>query len=119
MISASHINRLRRIVGRDNVLDSVEQMVAYSYDGTSMWSHAPDVVVFPKNAEEIAEILKFANENGIPVTPRGGGTNVSGGSIPIKGGIILCTTKMNRIIEINTTNLNAPGGRGDVLQDFC
>ena len=118
MIDAKKIERLRKIIGKENVLDSVEQMVAYSYDGTQMWSHLPDVVVFPTKTEEISEILKFANENGIPVTPRGGGTNVSGGSIPIKGGIILCTTKMNRIIEINKTNLNATVEPGVILQDF-
>ena len=118
MIDAKKIERLRKIIGKENVLDSVEQMVAYSYDGTQMWSHLPDVVVFPTKTEEISEILKFANENGIPVTPRGGGTNVSGGSIPIKGGIILCTTKMNRIIEINKTNLNAMVEPGVILQDF-
>ncbi|OGO18833.1 MAG: hypothetical protein A2Z15_07140 [Chloroflexi bacterium RBG_16_50_11] len=118
MIDVSHVNRLRKIVGKENVLDSVEQMVAYSYDGTAMWSHLPDVVVFPTKAEEISEILKFANENNIPVTPRGGGTNVSGGSIPIKGGIVLCTTKMNRIIDINKTNLTAIVEPGVILQDF-
>jgi glycolate oxidase len=118
MINARHINRLRQIVGKENVLTSKEEMVAYSYDGTQMWSHLPDVVVFPTNATAISEILKYANENDIPVTPRGGGTNVSGGSIPIRGGIVLCTTKMNRIIEINKTNLNATVEPGVILQDF-
>ena len=118
MVNSKHIDALRRIVGRENVLDSVEQMTAYSYDATNMWSHLPDVVVFPATAEQVSDILKFAGENEIPVTPRGGGTNVSGGSIPIKGGIVLCTTKMNRIIEINKTNLNATAEPGVVLQDF-
>src|SRR4030042_5040332 len=118
MISSKHIARLRRIVGRENVLESVEQMVAYSYDATAMWSHLPDVVVLPTNAEQISEILKFAGENDIPVTPRGGGTNVSGGSIPIRGGIVLCTTRMDRIIEINKTNLHATMEPGVILQDF-
>ena len=118
MIDAKKIEKLRKIIGKENVLDSVEQLTAYSYDGTQMWSHLPDVVVFPTKTEEVSEILKFANENDIPVTPRGGGTNVSGGSIPIKGGITLCTTKMNRIIEINKTNLNATVEPGVILQDF-
>jgi glycolate oxidase len=118
MITARHIDQLRRIVGKENVLVSVEEMVAYSYDATNMWSHLPDVVVFPTDTEQVAGILKFASEDGIPVTPRGGGTNVSGGSIPIKGGIVLCTTRMNRIIEINKTNLNATVEPGVILQDF-
>ena len=93
-------------------------MLAYSYDATNMWSHMPDIVVFPTSSEDISRVLEYANEKGIPVTPRGGGTNVSGGSIPIKGGIVLCTTKMNRIIEISKNNLNATVEPGVILQDF-
>ena len=118
MINKKHIDALYRIVGRTNVLDSVEQMTAYSYDGTNTWTHLPDVVVFPLTTEQVSRVLKFANENAVPVTPRGSGTNVSGGSIPIKGGIVLCTTKMNRIIEINKANLNATVEPGVILQDF-
>jgi len=118
MINAKQIEQLRKIVGKKNVLTSKEDMVAYSYDGTSAWSHQPDAVVFPITASEIAAILEFANESDIPVTPRGGGTNVSGGSIPIKGGIVLCTTRMNRIVEIKKTNLTATVEPGVILQDF-
>ncbi len=118
MMDSKQIDSLRRIVGRENVLASVEELVAYSYDATNMWKHLPDVIVLPTNTAQISEILKLANENHIPVTPRGGGTNVSGGSIPIKGGIVLCTTRMNRIIEINKTNLNAMVEPGVVLQDL-
>ena len=118
MLNSKHIDRLRRIAGKENVLTSKEELLAYSYDATNMWQHLPDVVVLPSNAEQISEILKLSDENRIPVTPRGGGTNVSGGSIPIKGGIVLCTTRMNRIIEINKTNLNATVEPGVVLQDF-
>lgn len=118
MITSKHIDQLRRIAGKENVLTTKEELLAYSYDATNMWQHMPDAVVLPSNAEQISAILKLANENRIPVTPRGGGTNVSGGSIPIKGGIVLCTTRMNRIIEINKTNLNAMVEPGVVLQDF-
>ena len=118
MIENSLIEKLRRIVGRENVLTSKEEMVAYSYDATNTWSHLPDVVVLPSDAAQISSILKLADEKNIPVTPRGGGTNVSGGSVPIKGGIVLCTTRMARIIEISRTNLNAAVEPGVVLQDF-
>jgi glycolate oxidase len=118
MMDNSIINKLRRIVGKENVLASPEEMVAYSYDATNMWSHRPDVVVLPSDAPQVSEILKLATEEKIPITPRGGGTNVSGGSVPIKGGIVLCTTRLNRIIEINKTNLNAAVEPGVVLQDF-
>ena len=118
MIVSNHIKRLQQIIGRDNVLTSKEDMVAYSYDATNLWSHLPDAVVLPSSTEQISEVLRFANDNRIPITPRGSGTNVSGGSIPIKGGIVLCTTRMNRIIDINKTNLNATVEPGVILQDF-
>jgi glycolate oxidase len=118
MIDSKVIDRLRRIAGKDNVLATVEEMVAYSYDATSTWQHLPDVVVFPTTPAQISEILKLAGEKDIPVTPRGSGTNVSGGSIPIRGGIILCTTRMNRILEISKTNLNATVEPGVILQDL-
>ena len=118
MITAKHIDQLRHIIGKENVLTTVEELLAYSYDATNMWSHMPDVVVFPTTATQISGVLQFANENHIPVTPRGGGTNVSGGSIPIKGGIVLGTTKMNKIIEISQSNLNATVEPGVILQDF-
>jgi glycolate oxidase len=101
MFDSGLIDKLRRIVGKENVLTSPEDMVAYSYDGTNMWSHRPDMVVLPSDAHQISSILKLASENKIPVTPRGGGT-----------------TRMDRIIEINKTNLNATVEPGVVLQDF-
>jgi len=118
MINSKHIDKLRRIVGKENVLSTQEELLTYSYDATNLWRSLPDVVVLPTSAREISAILKLANESGIPVTPRGGGTNVSGGSIPIKGGIVLCTTRMDRIIEINKANLDAIVEPGVILQDL-
>jgi glycolate oxidase len=118
MLEKKFISQLRKIVGKDSVLTSKEDLNAYSYDGTTTWAHLPDVVVLPTTTEQVSQILELANENRIPVTPRGAGTNVSGGSIPIKGGIVLCTTKMNKILDINKTNLAATVEPGVVLQDF-
>jgi glycolate oxidase len=118
MLEKKLISQLRQIVGEDAVLTSKEDLTTYSYDGTTTWAHMPDVVVLPTTAEQVSQILKLADENKIPVTPRGAGTNVSGGSIPIKGGIVLCTTKMNKILDINKTNLTATVEPGVVLQDF-
>ena len=118
MLEKKVISQLRKIVGKDAVLTSKEDLNAYSYDGTTTWAHVPDVVVLPTTTEQVSQILKLADENKIPVTPRGAGTNVSGGSIPIKGGIVLCTTKMNKILDINKTNLTATVEPGVVLQDF-
>ena len=118
MIDAAIVKDLEKIAGKNSVLTSKEDLVSYSYDGTAFWSHLPDVVVLPTTTEQISAIMKLANTNQIPVTPRGGGTNISGGSIPIKGGIVLCTTRMNRILEINRTNLTATVEAGVVLQDL-
>jgi glycolate oxidase len=75
-------------------------------------------VVFPTSTKEISEIMKLANAEKIPVTPRGGGTNVSGGSVPWMGGIVLCTAKMNKILRIDKENLTATVEPGVVLQDL-
>jgi len=118
MLKESIINELQRIVGKENVLTSPEALKAYSYDGTTSWIHEPDVVVFPTTTQQISDIMKLANKEKIPVTPRGGGTNVSGGSVPWFGGIVLCTTKMNKILKIDKENLTATVAPGVVLQDL-
>jgi glycolate oxidase len=118
MLSQAQIDHLTAIVGQGSVLSSKEDLLAYSYDGTTLWAHLPDCVVLPQNVEQISKILSFASANLIAVTPRGGGTNVSGGSIPVKGGIVLCTTRMNRILKIDKENLVAEVEAGVVLQDL-
>jgi len=118
MLKPVIIKKLEEIVGGNWVLTAKEDLATYSYDGTTTWSHSPDVVVLPSTTEQISEILKLANEYRIPVTPRGSGTNISGGSVPVCGGIVLCTTRMNRVLDINKTNLTAMVEPGVVLQDF-
>jgi glycolate oxidase len=118
MIKESLIGEFEKIVGKENVLFAKEALRAYSYDGTTSWIHEPDVVLFPTSTQEISAIMKIANAEKIPVTPRGGGTNVSGGSVPIRGGIVLCTTKMNRILRIDKENLSATVEPGVVLLDL-
>jgi len=118
MLDKKIVADLEKIVGKEGVLTSKEDLTSYSYDGTAFWAHMPDVVVLPTNTEQISQIMKLANNNRIPVTPRGGGTNISGGSIPIKGGIVLCTTRMNRILDINKANLSVTVECGVVLQNL-
>ncbi len=118
MLNSSLIASLQQIVGKANVLLQKEDLLTYSYDATTMWRHLPDVVVFSMTTEHVSQVLKLANENKIPVTARGGGTNLSGGSIPIRGGIVLCLTKMNRIINIKKATLTAEVEAGVNLQDF-
>ena len=118
MLETKVISQLEKIVGKGAVLTAKEDLNAYSYDGTTTWAHLPDVVVLPTTTEQVSQILKLANEKRVPVTPRGAGTNVSGGSIPIKGGIVLCTVRMNKILDINKTNFTAAVEPGVILHDF-
>ena len=99
MIRKKIVKDLIKIVGKVDVLTEKEDLVAYSYDGTTSWVHEPDVVVFPTSAREISKILKLADKERIAVTPRGAGTNVSGGSIPIQGGIVLCSKEYIDIVN--------------------
>jgi glycolate oxidase len=118
MLEKRMLDKILKIVGKDDVLTEKEDLASYAYDGTSSWVHEPDVVVFPASTQEVSDILKLANQEKIPVTPRGAGTNVSGGSIPIKGGIVLCTTKMDKVLDINKENLTVTVEPGVVLMDL-
>jgi len=105
-VTKNIIDTLVEIVGKSNVVVDNEKMEHYSHDESpSQYSHFPEVVVVPRNAQEIARIVKLANCKLIPITPRGGGTGVAGGSIPIYGGIVLSLEKMNKIIEIDYENM--------------
>ncbi len=106
---------LSNIVGKNNVLTTEEDLKLYSYDATSTWSHMPDLVVFPTETAHVEAILTLANENKIPVTPRGGATNLSGGSVPVMGGIVMVLTKMDKIIAIDPENLSARVQAGVIL----
>jgi glycolate oxidase len=114
---ASTIRKLIEIVGDENYTDRLEELVPYSYDA-SMNVHRPDAAVWPGSAEEVADIVKFANEYRIPVVPRGAGTSLSGGVIPIKGGIIIDLSKMNRILEMSIENRYARVQAGVVCDDL-
>lgn len=90
----------------------------YAYDGTTNWTHEPEVVVLPSNTQQVSAIMQLANAHRIAVTPRGGGTNVSGGSVPVMGGIVLCTTRMNKVLMVDKENLSATVETGIILQDL-
>jgi glycolate oxidase len=109
--------KLIEIVGKDNFTDQLEELVPYSYDA-SMNVHRPDAAVWPESTEQISEIIKFANENKIPVVPRGAGTSLSGGVVPIHGGIIIDLSRMNRILEISIENRYARVQAGVVCEDL-
>jgi glycolate oxidase len=111
------MQKLIEIVGEGNFTDKLEELVPYSYDA-SMNVHRPDAAVWPESTEQVSEIVKFANEFKIPVVPRGAGTSLSGGVIPIHGGIIIDLSKMNRILEISIENRYARVQPGVVCDDL-
>ena len=113
------VSALKNIVGKEGVFTDPEELSCYSYDGSSR-QFLPDVVVFPTAAEEISSILKLANLHGFPVVPRGAGSGMTGGSLPVRGGVVLVFSRMNRILEIDPDNMIAvvePGVITGVLQD--
>jgi glycolate oxidase len=112
--------KLENIAGRENVIADPDRMFDYGHDEFSLRdiSRVPDLVVKPKTAEEVAAILRLANEHKIPVTPRGGATGLCGGCVPSFGGIVLSLEKMNRILEIDPDNQMAVAEAGVTLRDF-
>lgn len=107
-VTPSVLSQLSDIVGKKNIFTDEEKMSTYSHDETPpQYAHMPEVVIAPKNAEEISAVVKLANKELIPVTPRGGGTGLSGGAIPVFGGIVISFERMNHILEIDYGNMLA------------
>ncbi len=117
MISPDILQKLRDIVGEEHVDNSPVNTYIYGAD-SSLHRHPPDVVVQPHTPEEISEIMKLANENLIPVVPRGAGTGLTGMAVPIKGGILLDMTLMDRILEIKVEDLNCTVEPGVIYADL-
>ena len=99
------IPALRAIFG-ERLKTSLEDRICYSFDATGK-EYLPDAVVFPLSAEEIRRTVLLANEHRFPVVPRGAGSGFSGGSLPVRGGVVLSTERMDRILSIDTENLVA------------
>ncbi len=103
---AEVVQALSNLLGERYVLHSPYDLTLYEYDA-SIDRGKPDIVVLPSSSEEVAEIVKIAAHYSVPVVPRGAGTGLSGGAIPIHGGIVIVFTRMNRILEIDYDNLRA------------
>ncbi len=117
MLSAEIINGLAAIVGVDNLATEKQDLICYGYDATQM-EFLPSAVVHPANAEETAAVLRLANQYRFPVFPRGAGSGFTGGALPKAGGVVLVTTRMNRILRIDTENLIAEVEPGLVTEEF-
>jgi len=120
MVTRAALDELASIVGIAHCLTDAESLSIYSHDETEDLTFPPEVVVRPSSATQVAAIMKLAFRDRIPVTPRGAGTGLSGGALPVHGGISLSLERMNRILQIDTENLMAvvePGVITEVLQD--
>lgn len=116
-IKQNVFKKLQQIVGKENALRDKEDQACYAYDATAQ-RFMPDAILFPENVREVSAILKIAHEENIFVTPRGAGSGLSGGSLAVRGGIIVVMSRFNRIIHIDTDNLVAHVEPGVVTGNF-
>ena len=107
MISKALLEEFVKILGKENVFTEEPDRVTYSYDAAVLDTVIPEVVLRPTTSEGISKVIPICNENAIPLTVRGAGTNLSGGTIPLPGGAVLLTNGLNTILEINEQDLYA------------
>lgn len=119
MLEKKVIEELNVIVGKENVKVDTAELLTYSYDGTPDQPQVlPDVVVLPGSQEEIVSIVKLAKREDLHIYTRGAGTNLSGGTIPLRKGIVLVTTRMNKILEVDVENMTATVEPGVVIRSL-
>ncbi len=117
-ITAAFLEEIQGLLSLDQILTT--QTEPYGRDETEEWVFVPEVVVFPDNAPAVAAVLACCQRHGVPVTCRGGGTGLSGGALPVQGGLVLSTARLNRILQIDTDNLQVtvePGVITQVMQE--
>ncbi len=119
MIDKEFIDRCKNIFGPENVLTDKAELIAYSYDATpGIPREIPGVVVFPENTKQIQELISFARQKKTPLYPRGAGTCLSGGPVPLSKGVVISFQKMNKIVEIDPDNLTATVQPGVIIADL-
>ena len=120
-ITSITIQQFKSIVGEKYALLDKESLENYSHDETEDLKYFPEVILKPRTPQEISEILKICNKEKIPLTPRGAGTGLSGGALPVHGGVILSMERFNEILQIDERNLQAmvePGVINQVFQEM-
>jgi glycolate oxidase len=112
------IDSLRALLGPKHVLTEIEDILPYGFDGTAVLKQRPLAVVFPADAAEVSSIMGLCRKHKVPVVSRGSGTGLSGGSVPVAGGIVLCLQRMNRILELDQRNLTLFVEAGVITQSI-
>lgn len=119
MLKQEALNELIQVLGKENVITDSDELLTYSYDATAaMPRQMPDVFITPQTTEQVAEVVKIANKYKLPIYPRGSGTNLSGGTIPIEKGIVMSMLHMNKILEIDPENLTATVQPGVIIAEL-
>src|SRR3954447_10162148 len=95
------LDRLRALLGPGGVITAPSELVVYECDGYTIEKNRPHAVVFPTTAEEVAAVVRLCNELDMPFVPRGAGTSLAGGCLPVGGGVMIALTRMRRIFEVN------------------
>jgi len=116
-LNDSDFQILQDIVGKDRCSRKPEELLCYAYDATAE-VYLPDAVIFPQNVQEVSAILALAHKNSFFVIPRGAGSGLTGGSLPVSGGVVLVMNRMNRIIAIDKANLIAQVEPGVITAQF-
>jgi len=98
------VQELQSIVGVDGVIAQPSELVVYETDGLSVFKHPPDLVVFPRSTEEVVAVVRLLRRYGLPIIPRGAGTGLSGGALAERGGVLITTTRMKRILQVDIRN---------------
>jgi glycolate oxidase len=103
-LTAQHVDDLTGIVGSAYASQASEILHAYGHDYTEDYQFEPEIVLIPANADELAKVMAYCYQQELPITPRGGGTGLSGGALPAVGGVVLSTERLNRILSIDEAN---------------
>jgi len=117
-ITQDILNKIIAIAGADQVFTGKVELEKYSHDETEDLHYYPEVVVKPQTAQQVAQLLKLCNTHSVPVTPRGAGTGLSGGALPVNGGLLMVMERFNKIIEIDEANLQATVEPGVITEAF-
>lgn len=113
------LKEFQALVGKENVMESEADKFSYAYDAAVLDPVVPGLVVRPESREAMGKVVKLCNDNGLPITVRGSGTNLSGGTIPSKSGVVILTNALNKILEINEADLYAIVEPGVITAKFA
>jgi len=117
-ITEEILTAIKQIVGSGAVITGHADLEKYSHDETEDLHFYPEVVVRPESPAEISALMKLCNENLIPVTPRGAGTGLSGGALPVMGGLLIAMERFNKVLQIDEQNLQATVEPGVITEEF-